>query len=79
MLTRPPKPPDDKLRHRRSIRSRSAARGRRGDWFWRREITKIVRSRLVAYGHVRGSEMEDRAGVEAALDAIIDEALHLRR
>jgi len=75
MLTRPP----DKARHRRGIRSRSAARGRRGDWFWRREITKIVRSRLVAYGHVRGGEMEDRAVVDAALDAIIDEALHLRR
>jgi hypothetical protein len=78
MLERPP-PPPDKARHRRGIRSRSAARGRRGDWFWRREITKTVRSRLVMYGHVRGSEMEDRTVVEAALDAIIDEALHLRR
>ena len=43
MLERPP--PPDKARRRRGIRSRSAARGRRGDWFHRREITAVIRAR----------------------------------
>jgi hypothetical protein len=76
MLTRPP---DDDQKHRRGIRARSAARVRRGDWFWQREITSVIRARLVAHGHVRQSEAEDRAVVDAALDAIVDEALHLKK
>jgi hypothetical protein len=67
MLERPP--PPDKARRRRGIRSRSAARSRRGDWFWRREITAIIRARPTddrgdrgAAGRARGLADRRRRG-----------------
>jgi hypothetical protein len=76
MLTRPPDDADEaraRRRHRRDIRTRSAARGRRGDWFWKREVTAADRERLVDLGHIRRDEAEDRDAVEAALEAIVAE------
>jgi hypothetical protein len=67
MLERPP--PPDKARRRRGIRSRSAARGRRGDWFHRREITAVIRARPTddrgdrgAAGRARGLADRRRRG-----------------
>jgi hypothetical protein len=82
MLERPPTNPPDvdarvrlRRRHRRDIRTRSAARSRRGDWFWKREVTASDRDRLVELGHIRRDEADDRDAVEAALEAIVAEAL----
>jgi hypothetical protein len=76
----PPDCPDaGKQRRRRGVRSRSAARVRRGDYFYKREITRNIRSRLVTLGMIREGETDDRAAVIEALNAIIDEVLHLRK
>jgi hypothetical protein len=78
MLDRLPHPPD-KQRRRRGVRSRSAARGRRGDYFFHKEVTAAIRSRLVSLGMISQSEADDRAIVRQALDDAINETLHLKK
>jgi hypothetical protein len=79
MPRRLPDPPDAKerarLHRRRGVRARSQTRCRRGNYFYRREVTAADRERLVALGHIRRDEAEDRDAVEAALEGIVAEAL----
>jgi hypothetical protein len=69
MLERPP--PPDKARRRRGIRSRSAARSRRGDWFWRREITAIIRLMIAATAVPRAERAAWLIDVAGAVGPVI--------